>query len=90
MVYVQKGGCKTIACKIEYKLNGRPHTDFISTSPSDMKIMTISVFSSEVGREKGTNMIFHVILLNNDISITVLDIVLEFHVFFLCPSFYFM
>ena len=42
-----------------------------------MKIIKISSFFTQIRREKGKIMIFHVIFFNNDISITVLDIVLH-------------
>ena len=69
-----------------------------------MKIIKMSSFFTQIRREKGKIMIFHVIFLNNDISITVLDIVLKLcklvlhihpegsvsQIFYLGPSFYFI
>ena len=69
-----------------------------------MKIMKILFFFTEIGREKDKNLIFHVIFLNNDISIPILDIVLKFRmlvllihpegsvsqIFYLGPSLYFI
>ena len=69
-----------------------------------MKTIKIKIFFTEIGREKGKILIFHVIFLNNDISITVADIILKFcmlvlhilpegsmsQIFYLGPSFYFM
>ena len=43
-----------------------------------MKTMKISFFFNEMGREKGKIMIFHVIFVNQDISIIVADIILKF------------
>ena len=43
-----------------------------------MKAMTIRFFFTEIGREKGKVLIFHVIFLNNDISVTVAYITLKF------------
>ena len=43
-----------------------------------MRIMNISFFFTEIGREKGKIQSFHIIFLNKDISITVPDIVLKF------------
>ena len=42
-----------------------------------MKIMFILFFFTEIGREKDKNLIFYVIFLNSDISISILDIVLK-------------
>ena len=42
-----------------------------------MRIMNISFFFTEIGREKGKIQIFHIIFLNKDISITVPDIALK-------------
>ena len=39
--------------------------------------MKIRFFFTEIGREKGEILIFHVIFLNNDISVTVADIILK-------------
>ena len=69
-----------------------------------MKIIKMSSFFTQIRREKGKIMIFHVIFLNNDISITVLDIVLKLcmlvlhihpegivsQISYLGPSFYFI
>ena len=69
-----------------------------------MKTMKNSFFFNEIGREKGKFLIFHVIFFNEDISITVADIILKFclsvlhilpegsksQIFHLRPSFYFM
>ena len=69
-----------------------------------MKIIKTIFFFTEIGREKDKNLIFHVMFLNNDISIPVLDIVLKFRmlviyihpegsvsqIFYLGPSFYFI
>ena len=69
-----------------------------------MKTIKIRFFSTEIGREKGKILIFHVIFLNNDISITFAGIILKFcmlvlhilpegsvsQIFYLGPSFYFM
>ena len=69
-----------------------------------MKTMKMSFFSTEIGREKGKILIFHVIFLNKDISITVADIILKLcisvlhilpegsvsQILHLGPSFYFM
>ena len=43
-----------------------------------MKTMKISFSFTEMGREKGKIMIFHVTFLNKDISIVVADIILKF------------
>ena len=40
--------------------------------------MKISFFFTEIGREKGKILIFHVIFLNKDISIIIADIILKF------------
>ena len=67
-----------------------------------MKTMSFSF--TEMGREKGKILIFHVIFLNKDIFIIVADIILKFcmsvlhmlpdgsmsQIFYLGPSFYFM
>ena len=69
-----------------------------------MKTMNISFLFTEIGREKGKILIFHVIFFNKDISITVADIILKFcisvfhilpegsvsQISHLGPSFYFM
>ena len=69
-----------------------------------MKTMKIRFFFTKIGREKGTILIFHVIFLNNDISVTVADIILKFcmsvlhilpegsvsQILYSGPSFYFM
>ena len=69
-----------------------------------MKTIKTKFFFTEIGREKGKILIFHVIFLNNDISITFADIILKFcmlvlhilpegsvsQIFYLGPSFYFM
>ena len=69
-----------------------------------MKTMKIIFFFTEIGREKGKILIFHVNFLNNDISLTVADIILKLcmfvlhirpegsvsQIFYLGPSFYFM
>ena len=69
-----------------------------------MKTMKISFSFTEMGREKGKILIFHVIFSNKDISIIVADIILKFcilvlyilpegklsQIFYLGPSFYFM
>ena len=69
-----------------------------------MKTMKISFPFTEMGREKGKILIFHVLFLNKDISIIVADIILKFcmlvlhilpegsvsQIFYLGPSFYFM
>ena len=69
-----------------------------------MKNMKMSFFLTEKWSEKGKIQFFHVIFLNKNISITVLDIVLKFcipvlhthseeklsHIFYLGPSLYFM
>ena len=69
-----------------------------------MKTIKIHFFFTELGYEKGKILIFHGIFLNNDISITVADIILKFcmlvihilpegsvsQIFHLGPSFYFM
>ena len=69
-----------------------------------MKTIKKKKFFTEIGREKGKILIFHVIFLNNDISITFADIILKFcmlvlhilpegsvsQIFSLGPSFYFM
>ena len=49
----------------------------MSTLPNDMKTMKISFFLTEIGREKGKILIFHVIFLNKDISIIIADIILK-------------
>ena len=43
-----------------------------------MKTMKISFSFTEMGREKGKILIFHVIFSNKDISIIVADIILKF------------
>ena len=40
--------------------------------------MQIPIFAAEIGTSKSKNLIFHVILLNKDISVTTLDIALKF------------
>ena len=69
-----------------------------------MKTMKMSFSFTEMGREKGKILIFHVIFLNKDIFIIVADIILKFclsvlhmlpegsvsQIFYLGPSFYFM
>ena len=69
-----------------------------------MKTMKISFFFTEIEREKGKVLIFHVIFLNKDISITNADIILKFcmsvfhilsdgcvsHFFYLGPRLYFI
>ena len=69
-----------------------------------MKTMKMSFFYTEIGHEKSKILIFYVIFLNKDISITVADIILIFfilvlhilsegcmsQIFYLGPSFYFM
>ena len=69
-----------------------------------METMKIRFFFTEIGREKGEILIFHVIFLNKDISVTVADIILKFcmsvlhilpegsvsQILYLGPSFYFM
>ena len=69
-----------------------------------MKTMKISFFFTEIGREKGKILIFHILFFNKDISITVADIILKFYIsvlrilpegrvsqiFHLGPSFYCM
>ena len=66
--------------------------------------MQILFFVAEIGTSKNKNLIFHVIFLNKDISVTTLDITMKFsmtafHIhsegnvsqnFCLGPSFYFM
>ena len=66
--------------------------------------MKIRFFFTEIGREKGKIQFFHVIFLNNDISVTVADIILKFcmsvlhilpegsvsQILYSGPSFYFM
>ena len=66
--------------------------------------MQILFFIAEIGTSKNKNLIFHVIFLNKDISVTTLDITmkcsmtaLHIHsegnvsqIFYLGPSFYFM
>ena len=66
--------------------------------------MQILVFVAEIGTSKNINLIFHVIFLNNDISVTTLDITMKFSmtalhihpegsvslIVYLGPSFYFM
>ena len=66
--------------------------------------MKISFSFTEMGREKGKILIFHVIFSNKDISIIVADIILKFcmlvlyillegsvsQIFYLGPSFYVM
>ena len=48
-----------------------------------MKTIKIEFFFSKIGREKGKIQIFHVIFLNNGISITIADIILKFCMFVL-------
>ena len=69
-----------------------------------MKTMKMSFSFTEMWREKGKILIFHVIFSNKDISIIVADIILKFcmlvlymrlegsvsQIFYLGPSFYFM
>ena len=69
-----------------------------------MKTMKIPFSFTEMGREKGKILIFHVLFLNKDISIIIADIILKFcmlvlhilpevsvsQIFYLGPSFYFM
>ena len=69
-----------------------------------MKTMKIKFSFTEMGREKGKILIFHVIFLNKDISIIVAGIILKFcmlvlhilsegsvsQIFYLGLSFYFM
>ena len=43
-----------------------------------MKTMNILFFFTEIGREKGKILIFHVVFLNKDISISIADIILKF------------
>ena len=66
--------------------------------------MQILVLVAEIGTSKNKNLIFHVIFLNKDISVTTLDITMKFsmtalhihsegsvsQIFYLGPSFYFM
>ena len=66
--------------------------------------MQLSFFAAEIGTSKNRNLIFHVIFLNKDISVTTLDITMTFsmaalhihfegslsQIFYLGPSFYFM
>ena len=66
--------------------------------------MQILFFVAEIGISKYKNLIFHVIFLNKDISVTTLDITMKFsmtalhihsegrvsQIFYLGPSFYFM
>ena len=66
--------------------------------------MQIIFFVAEIGTSNNTNLIFHVIFLNKDISVTTLDITMKFsmtalqihsegsvsQIFYLGPSFYFM
>ena len=66
--------------------------------------MQILFFVAEIGISKNKNLIFHVIFLNKDISVTTLDITMKFsmtalhihsegsvsQIFYLGPSFYFM
>ena len=42
-----------------------------------MKTMKMSFFFTEIGREKGKILFFHVNFFNKDISITVADIILK-------------
>ena len=69
-----------------------------------MKTIRMYFLFIKIGREKGKILVFHVIFLNKNISITGLDIVLQFlmpvlhthpegsmsQIFYLGPSFYFM
>ena len=64
----------------------------------------MSCSASEIGSIKGQNHFFHIICLNKDISITMLDNAMKFcmallhihsegrvsQILYLCPSFYFM
>ena len=66
--------------------------------------MQILFLVAEIGTSKNKNLIFHVIFLNKDISLTTLDITMKFsmtalhihsegsvsQIFYLGPSFYFM
>ena len=66
--------------------------------------MHILFFVAEIGISKNINLIFHVIFLNKDISVTTLDITMKFsmtalhihsegsvsQIFYLGSSFYFM
>ena len=66
--------------------------------------MPIIFFVAKIGTSKNKNLIFHVIFLNKDISVTTLDITMKFsmaalhihsegsvsQIFYLGPSFYFM
>ena len=66
--------------------------------------MQILFLVAEIGTSKNKNLIFHVIFLNKDISVTKLDITMKFsmtalhihsegsvsQIFYLGPSFYFM
>ena len=66
--------------------------------------MQILFLVAEIGTSKNKNLIFHVIFLNKDISVTTLDITMKFsmtalhihsegsvsQIFYLGPSFYFM
>ena len=66
--------------------------------------MQTLIFVAEIGTSKNKNLVFHVIFLNKDISVTTLDIALKFpvtaphihsegsvsQIFYLGPSFYFM
>ena len=66
--------------------------------------MQILFFVAEIGTSENKNQIFHVIFLNKDISVTKLDITMEFfmtalhihsegsvsQIFYLGPCFYFM
>ena len=66
--------------------------------------MQILFFVAEIGISKNKNLIFHVIFLNKDISVTTLDITMKFsmtalhihsegsvsQICYLGPSFYFM
>ena len=49
-----------------------------------MKIMNISFFVTEMGHEKDTILIVHVIFSNKDISIIITDIILKFCILFFC------
>ena len=50
----------------------------LCTLPNGMENMKMYIFFTEKWRERGKNLFLYVILLNKDISSTVLDIVLQF------------
>ena len=66
--------------------------------------MQILIFVAEIGTSKSENLIFHVIFMNKDISVTTLDIALKYsmtaphihsegsvsQIFYLGPTFYSM